>query len=133
MMLTVTTFNWCRNSRVKTIMRKRFDYAKKIGCDGIEPDNTGAYQVAMGGGSVLHLADASRSRSAGARKHMCALRLMCCRFNQTVNHACLSPQEDTGFPIKKAQSVRTALKIFVAPEFSHSPCFRFDVERHHLC
>lgn len=29
-------------------MAKRFDYAKKIGCDGIEPDNTGAYQEATG-------------------------------------------------------------------------------------
>mmetsp|Transcript_10122 Transcript_10122/g.30303 ORF Transcript_10122/g.30303 Transcript_10122/m.30303 type:complete len:321 (+) Transcript_10122:164-1126(+) len=32
-----------RNSRVKTIMTKRLNYAKTIGCDGVEPDNVGAY------------------------------------------------------------------------------------------
>ena len=26
-------------------MTKRFDFAKKAGCDGIEPDNVGAYEV----------------------------------------------------------------------------------------
>ena len=34
-----------RHPRIKTIMSKRFNYAKKVGCDGIEPDNSAAYEV----------------------------------------------------------------------------------------
>lgn len=30
---------------VKTIMSKRLDYAQKIGCDGVDPDNVGADEV----------------------------------------------------------------------------------------
>lgn len=28
-------------------MAKRFDYAKKIGCDGVDPDNTMANEVLL--------------------------------------------------------------------------------------
>ena len=35
-----------RNHRVKSIMAKRFNFAKNVGCDGIEPDNLGANKVA---------------------------------------------------------------------------------------
>ena len=34
-----------RSPNVMGIMSKRFDFAKQIGCDGIEPDNTGAHSV----------------------------------------------------------------------------------------
>lgn len=34
-----------RSNKTREIMAKRFDYAKKIGCDGIDPDNTGAHEV----------------------------------------------------------------------------------------
>jgi len=37
-----------RSPRVKTIMMKRFTFAQKAGCDGVEPDNVGAYQVDTG-------------------------------------------------------------------------------------
>lgn len=29
----------------KTIMTKRFNFAQSIGCDAVEPDNTGASEV----------------------------------------------------------------------------------------
>ena len=34
-----------RSNKTREIMAKRFDYAKKIGCDGVDPDNTGAHEV----------------------------------------------------------------------------------------
>jgi Glycoside-hydrolase family GH114 len=42
---------WCsivqdiRSNKTRAIMAKRFDYAKRIGCDGVDPDNTGAHDV----------------------------------------------------------------------------------------
>ena len=40
-----TTERWLdiRSPRVRTLMAKRMDYARSIGCDGIEPDNTQAW------------------------------------------------------------------------------------------
>ena len=34
-----------RSPKTRAIMAKRFDFAKEIGCDGIDPDNTQANEV----------------------------------------------------------------------------------------
>lgn len=36
-----------RSNKTREIMGKRFDYAKSIGCDGVDPDNTGAHEVTL--------------------------------------------------------------------------------------
>ena len=65
-----------RSNKTREIMAKRFDYAKKIGCDGVDPDNTGAHEVTRR--PVLHCAGIHElTAGSSTRVSACTSRQKC--------------------------------------------------------